>query len=142
MSRARTPFSDKHRQQKGRRASLPVASRNHHLNPESTMPDSTQNKAESHHTAEDLKALLHEAEQALSATAGEAGDKFDELRDRLRAALDSGRYSFDRLRHEATLRAKQADQLVRDNPYYAIGIAAGVGAIVGILASRSCNSSR
>lgn len=105
------------------------------------MPDNTQTKTESH-TADDLKALLHEAEQALSATAGEAGDKFDELRDRLRAALDSGKYSFDRLRHEAAIRAKQADQLVRDNPYYAIGIAAGVGAIVGILASRSCNSSR
>ncbi|HEX2861933.1 MAG TPA: DUF883 family protein [Lacunisphaera sp.] len=101
----------------------------------------THSKAESH-TAEDLKALLHEAEQALSSTAGEAGDKFDELRDRLRAALDNGRHSFERLREEATARAKQADQLVRENPYYAIGIAAGVGAIIGILASRSCSSSR
>jgi ElaB/YqjD/DUF883 family membrane-anchored ribosome-binding protein len=101
----------------------------------------TATKSESH-TAEDLKALLHEAEQALSDTAGEAGDKFDELRERLRTALDNGRYSLDRLRTEATRRAKQADQLVRDNPYYAIGIAAGVGAIIGILVSRSCNSSR
>ncbi len=94
------------------------------------------------HTADDLKALLHEAEQALSATAGEAGDKFDELRNRLRTALDSGKYSFDRLRAEATRRAKQADHLVHENPYYAIGIAAGVGAVIGILASRSCSSSR
>ncbi len=94
------------------------------------------------HTADDLKALLHEAEQALSHTAGEADGKFDELRERLRTALDSGKYSFDRLRTEATRRAKQADQIVRDNPYYAIGIAAGVGAVIGILVSRSCNSSR
>jgi len=93
-------------------------------------------------TADELKALLHEAEQALSDTAGAAGDKFDELRERLRAALDSGRYNLDRLRAEATRRAKQADQLVRDNPYYAIGIAAGVGALIGIIVSRSCNSSR
>jgi ElaB/YqjD/DUF883 family membrane-anchored ribosome-binding protein len=94
------------------------------------------------HTADDLKALLHEAEQALSDTAGEAGDKFDELRERLRTALDNGRYSIERLRTETVRRAKQADQLVRENPYYAMGVAAGVGALVGILVSRSCNGSR
>lgn len=102
---------------------------------------SSTSKTESH-TADDLKALLHEAEQALSHTAGEAGDKFDELRGRLRTALDSGKYSLDRLRTEATRRAKQADELVRENPYYAVGIAAGIGAVIGILVSRNCNSSR
>ncbi len=95
-------------------------------------------KTESH-TGEDLKALLHEAEQALSHTAGEAGDKFDELRGRLRSALDNGRYSIEHLREEATRRARQADQLVRENPYYAVGIAAGIGAVIGILVSRSAS---
>ncbi len=90
-------------------------------------------------TADELKALLHEAEQALSHTAGEAGDKFDELRSRLRTALDHGRYSLDHLREEATRRAKQADELVRENPYYAVGIAAGIGAVIGILVSRSAS---
>jgi ElaB/YqjD/DUF883 family membrane-anchored ribosome-binding protein len=93
-------------------------------------------------TADDLKSLLQEAEEALSSTAGDAGEKFDELRERLRTALDSGKDTLERLRTEASRRAKQADQMVRDNPYYAIGIAAGVGAIIGILVSRSCNSSR
>jgi ElaB/YqjD/DUF883 family membrane-anchored ribosome-binding protein len=101
----------------------------------------TTEKTESH-TAADLKSLLHEAEQALSSTAGEAGDKFDELRTRLRSALNEGAHSLERLRTEATRRAKQADQLVRENPYYAVGIAAGVGALIGILVSRSCTSSR
>ncbi len=103
---------------------------------------STTTKTEESHTADDLKALLHEAEQALSNTAGEAGDKFDELRGRLRTALDSGKDTFERLRTETTRRAKQADQLARENPYYAVGIAAGIGAVIGILVSRSCNSSR
>lgn len=105
------------------------------------MSTATSEKSETQ-TTEDLKALLHEAEQALSNTAGEAGEKFDELRERLRDALDSGKYSFDRLKSEATRRAKQADQLVRDNPYYAIGVAAGVGALIGILVSRSMSNSR
>ena len=91
-------------------------------------------------TSADLKALLHEAEQALSNTADSAGEKFDELRGRLREALDSGKYSLENIRAEATRRAKQADQLVRDNPYYAVGIAAGVGALIGILVARSCSS--
>lgn len=93
-------------------------------------------------TTDDLKALLHEAEQALASSAGEASDKFDELRARLRSALNSGKYSFDRLRNEATRRAQQADKLVRENPYYAVGVAAGVGAIIGLLVSRRCNCSR
>jgi ElaB/YqjD/DUF883 family membrane-anchored ribosome-binding protein len=94
-------------------------------------------------TSEDLKALLHEAEQALSDTAGNAGEKFDELRERLRDAIDNGKFSIERMRGEAIRRAKQADKVVRENPYAAIGIAAGIGAIIGIIVSRSCsNNSR
>ena len=98
-------------------------------------------EAESHTSAE-IKALLHDAEQALSNTADSAGEKFDELRGRLREALDSGKYSLENIKAEALRRGKQADQMVRDNPYYAIGIAAGVGALIGILVSRSCSNSR
>jgi len=123
-----------------RRAALSATS-NHNLNSNPTMSTATAEKTESH-TAEDLRNLLHEAEEALSNTAGDAGEKFDDLRERLRDALNTGKHSFDRLRAEATRRAKQADQIVRDNPYYAIGVAAGVGALIGILVSRSCNSSR
>ncbi len=94
------------------------------------------------HTAEDLKALLHEAERALSSTAGEAGDNFDELRSRLRSAIDHGKYSLEQLRQDAKRRIQQADQLVRENPYYAVGVAAGVGAIVGLLVSRRWSTSR
>lgn len=91
---------------------------------------------------EDLKALLREAEQALSGAAGDAGESFDELRTRLRAALDQGRFSLENIKAETLRRAKQADSLVRENPYYAVGIAAGIGALIGILVSRSVSSSR
>ena len=92
--------------------------------------------------ADDLKALLREAEQALGNTAGEAGEKFDDLRGRLRSALDNGRFTFAQLRSEAARRAKQADKLVRENPYYAIGVAASVGAIIALLVSRRGENSR
>ena len=90
----------------------------------------------------DLQALLREAEQALANTAGDVGVNFGALREKLRVALDGNKDSLDRLRAEAARRTRQADRFVRDNPYYAIGVAAGVGALVGLLISRSCNSSR
>lgn len=83
----------------------------------------------------DLKVLLHDAERALSHTTEAAGEKFAELRERMRSALDAGRA-------EATRRVRQADELVHEHPYYAVGIAAGVGALIGIIVSRSCSNSR
>jgi ElaB/YqjD/DUF883 family membrane-anchored ribosome-binding protein len=101
---------------------------------------STKTESSTDNPATDLKALLREAEKALGSTSGEAGEKFDELRDRLRAALSNDRFSFDAIKQETVRRAKQADTLVRENPYYTAGIAAGIGAIVGILVSRSMSS--
>lgn len=109
------------------------------LNPKNTMSDKSQTIED---TQQNLKELLHEAEQALSHSAGDAGEKFEELRERLRAALDKGRYSLENIRAEAARRAKQADHLIRENPYYAIGIAAGVGALIALIVSRSCQQSR
>jgi ElaB/YqjD/DUF883 family membrane-anchored ribosome-binding protein len=108
----------------------PPSSAKPNLNSKTTMSEKTH-PAES--TSHDLKSLLREAEQAL---AGEAGDKVEELRDRLRAAINEGRYSLAALREETVRRAKQADGLIRENPYYAIGVAAGVGALIGILVCR------
>jgi ElaB/YqjD/DUF883 family membrane-anchored ribosome-binding protein len=88
-------------------------------------------------TPEEIRALLHDVEAALSATTGEAAEKFTELRERLQTVLAEGQSSLERVRTEAVRRAKQADHFVRENPYYAVGIAAGVGALVGLLVSRS-----
>src|SRR3954471_22455292 len=94
----------------------------------------TKTRSATHNTS-DLKVLLHDAERALSNTADAAGEKFTALRERMRAALEAGR-------DEATRRAKQADELVHDHPYYAVGVAAGVGALIGILVTRRFSNSR
>ncbi len=94
----------------------------------------TKTRSEAHDSSH-LKVLLHDAERALSNTAGAAGEKFDALRERMRDALEAGR-------DEAKRRAKQADEMVHEHPYYAVGIAAGIGAVIGILVSRSFNNSR
>jgi ElaB/YqjD/DUF883 family membrane-anchored ribosome-binding protein len=99
-------------------------------------------KPESPSLTEDIKKLLYEAEQALGSDPGEAGEKFDELRERIRQTIDDGRFSLERMRTETVRRAKQADKVVRENPYYAIGIAAGVGAIIGAIVANRSSSSR
>lgn len=97
------------------------------------MPDNSTTTS----TPEDIRALLHDVESALSETTGEAAEKFTEIRERLRAVLAEGQSSYERARDEAVRRAKQADHFVRENPYYAVGVAAGIGALVGILVSRT-----
>jgi ElaB/YqjD/DUF883 family membrane-anchored ribosome-binding protein len=101
---------------------------------------STKTESTTDDPTADLKALLREAEKALSSSAGEAGENFEDLRDRLRAALANGHFSLESIRQETARRAKQADTLVRENPYYTAGIAAGVGALIGILVSRRLSS--
>jgi ElaB/YqjD/DUF883 family membrane-anchored ribosome-binding protein len=46
---------------------------------------------------------------------------------------------YGRVREKAVEGAKAADQTVRENPYQAIAIALGVGALIGFLAARRCS---
>jgi len=82
--------------------------------------------------AEDARALM-------TATADVAEEKVGEARKRLAAALDSAKEIAGRVRDKAVEGAKAADQAVRDKPYHAIGIAFGVGAIVGYFVMRRCS---
>jgi ElaB/YqjD/DUF883 family membrane-anchored ribosome-binding protein len=81
--------------------------------------------------AEDVRALV-------AATADVAGDKVAEARRRLGAALDSGKELIGRVRERAVDHAQAADQVVRENPYQSLIIAFGVGAVIGVLATRRC----
>jgi len=91
------------------------------------------------HTDENnLKTLAQDARALIAATAEVAGDKVAQARRRLTAALDDGKEMFGRVRGGVADQAKAADEVIRDNPYRAIFISFGVGALVGYLAVRSC----
>ena len=89
----------------------------------------------------DVSQLAEDARALLTATADVAGEKVGEARKRLAAALESGKEIYSRVRDKAVEGAKVADQTVRENPYQAIGIALGVGAILGYLVARRCSRS-
>ena len=94
---------------------------------------------QSHVSENDLGTLAEDARALMAATADVAGDKVGEARKRLAAALENGKEIYGNVRDKAVQGAKAADKTVRENPYQAIAIALGVGAVIGYLAARRCS---
>jgi ElaB/YqjD/DUF883 family membrane-anchored ribosome-binding protein len=90
----------------------------------------------------DMGQLADDARALMTATADVAGEKVGEARKRLAAALERAKEIAGRVKEKAIEGAKVADQAVHEHPYQAIGIALGVGAILGYLLSRRCSRSR
>ena len=59
-----------------------------------------------------------------------------ELRAKLEAATEKAKEVCKRLREQTAAAAKATDKAVRENPYQAIGIAFGVGLLIGVVAMQ------
>jgi ElaB/YqjD/DUF883 family membrane-anchored ribosome-binding protein len=94
------------------------------------------NEANMTKLVEDLRTLSHDAEAMLQVTAGQAGEKVTEIRGRLTAALESAKETYRRLQDKTVAGAKVADQTIREHPYESIGVAFGVGLLIGVLVAR------
>ena len=88
----------------------------------------------------DLRVVVADAEELLRMTADQAGEGAAELRNRVQARLNQAKVDLVHLQEAAVVRAKEAghatDEFVHDNSWKLIGIAAGVGLVVGLLISR------
>ena len=88
----------------------------------------------------DLKVVIADAEELLKMTAGQVGDKATELRGRMQTRLEQAKAELARVQAAAGVKAKEAgqatDAYVRENPWQAVGIAAGAGLLIGMLISR------
>lgn len=84
----------------------------------------------------DLKLVVRDAEDLLKATAGEAGEKVKEVRSRLASALESAKATCEKLQDKTVQAAKATDQVIREHPYESIGVAFGVGLLIGVLVGR------
>ena len=81
----------------------------------------------------DLKAVAHDAQHLVRVTAGQAGEKVNQLGTRL---MESTKETAERLQKEAVAAAKATDRCVREHPYQTIGVAFGLGLLIGVLAAR------
>ena len=88
----------------------------------------------------DLKLVIADAEELLKLTASQVGDKAVEMRLRMQARMEQAKADLAVLQDKAVVRVKDAgraaDTYVHENPWQAVGIAAGVGLLVGMLISR------
>ena len=85
---------------------------------------------------QDLKEVVRDGEELLRAGAEELGERGSAAREKLVAALEIAKETQRRLQERAVAGAKAADNYIRSKPYQAIGVAFGVGMLLGLLASR------
>lgn len=83
-----------------------------------------------------MKDLVAAAERTLARLPQNATAEIRHLRARLGDAVTASRESLENLREQAKEQLDRADDVVRTHPYQSIGLAAGVGAVLGFLLAR------
>jgi ElaB/YqjD/DUF883 family membrane-anchored ribosome-binding protein len=86
--------------------------------------------------AGELRAAMSDVEDVMKATAGQTGEKAAEVRSRLAAALESAKAACQRLEDKTVAAAKATDRVIREHPYESIGVAFGLGLLIGVLVTR------
>ncbi len=90
--------------------------------------------------ASDLRIVVADAEELLRVTAGQMGEKAVVARERiqesLRVAKDKLARAEDAVIDRTKAAARATDDYVHDHPWGAVGIAAAVGLVIGMLISR------
>ena len=90
--------------------------------------------------ASDFRVVVSDAEELLRATAGQMGEKAVVARERiqesLRVAKDKLARAEEVMVDKTKAAARATDDYVHDHPWGAVGIAAAVGLVIGMLISR------
>ena len=86
--------------------------------------------------AEDIKALVKDAEALLRASAENAEDLTDEARERAARTLRALRGQLTDIERDLRGRAEVVDGYVHDNPWTAVAIAGGIALLAGLLMGR------
>jgi ElaB/YqjD/DUF883 family membrane-anchored ribosome-binding protein len=114
--------------------------RNLHLTPREIDMTAARFERSRDALVKDFSDVLVEAETLLKQAAKESGEKASDLRTQVEAKLRSAKLRLMDLQDDAIDSAKAAarvtDDYVRDNPWQAIGVAAAIGFLVGLVISR------
>lgn len=89
---------------------------------------------------EDFKEVIADAEALIKATANIGGEKIAEVRSKAEGSIEAAKMAIGESKAAIIERAKavskNTDAFVHENPWKAIGFAASVGAIIGLLIGR------
>lgn len=84
----------------------------------------------------DLRLVVQDAEDLIRVTAGEVNEKTKAARARLTQTLEKAKLTAQELQVKAAEKAKVADEVIRQHPYQSLGVAFGVGLLLGVIANR------
>lgn len=90
--------------------------------------------------ARDIQNVVTDAQELLKTVQAEGETRLTEVKAKVQSQLDAARQTLTELQATVQAGAKQAmdttDAYVRTNPWRAVGISAGVGALIGFLIAR------
>ncbi len=88
----------------------------------------------------DLATVMRDAEALMKASADQGGEKMNEARAKIRDSLETARSRLMSAERAALRHGEDAviatEEYVRRNPWQSVGIAAGVGLVIGVLLAR------
>ena len=89
---------------------------------------------------DDFKVVVADAEALLKATASQGGEKMAEIRAKAEESLRVAKVKMVEAQAALLVKTKEAaratDVYVHENPWRSIGVAAGVGLVIGLLIGR------
>jgi ElaB/YqjD/DUF883 family membrane-anchored ribosome-binding protein len=88
----------------------------------------------------DLRVVIADAEELLRMTSDQASESAADVRSRVLERMNQAKADLLHLQEAAVAKAKAAghatDEFVHENPWKSMGIAAGIGLVMGLLVSR------
>jgi ElaB/YqjD/DUF883 family membrane-anchored ribosome-binding protein len=115
-----------------------------HINPIEQATENTMKELSDEVTSEqlitDFKVVVADAEALLKATANQGGEKLAEVRAKAEESLRVVKARMAQAQEALIVKTKEAakatDVYVHENPWQAIGVAAGLGLLIGWLMGR------
>jgi ElaB/YqjD/DUF883 family membrane-anchored ribosome-binding protein len=89
------------------------------------------NRASAHH-----EKVSEHARSLVAATAHIADSKVAEAREKLSELMENAKDAVEYVEERAVETAKQTDEFIREKPYHAVGLAIGLGALIGFCIAR------
>ena len=90
--------------------------------------------------AHEMRTLVSDAEEMLWAASKQGGEHLGAARERLERSVDVAKAGLidaeQAIVERARRTARETDEYVRDHPWSAVGIGAGVGLLLGLLLGR------
>jgi ElaB/YqjD/DUF883 family membrane-anchored ribosome-binding protein len=86
--------------------------------------------------ADDLKRIVSDGEELLKAAANASGEGFTAARAKFAEKVMSAKAKLADVSQPAVDKARHADDYVHGSPWTAIGVAAAVGILIGLLAAK------